>query len=98
MHGDRAQRGMPTAIGHQTRGGGVRLAGVGLTELTEHVAQAFDVAGAVVLVLGFLWSLAVAIREWARAGGGDAYRKLRTTFGGALLLGLEILVAADLIR
>jgi uncharacterized membrane protein len=35
---------------------------------------------------------------WRAAGGRKGYRALRETFGGVLLLGLEILVAADLIR
>jgi uncharacterized membrane protein len=36
--------------------------------------------------------------EWRRRGGRRAYQALRETFGGVLLLSLEILVAADLIR
>ena len=55
--------------------------------------------GAVVLVLGLLLSLALAGRVWWRTRRGRvAYQTLRETFGGVLLLGLEILVAADLVR
>ena len=68
------------------------------TDLMEHVAQGFDALGAGVLVAGLLWSLVVAVRTWMRGGGRRAYRALRETFGGVLLLSLEILVAADLIR
>ncbi|MTD59550.1 DUF1622 domain-containing protein [Amycolatopsis pithecellobii] len=64
----------------------------------EHVAQGFEAAGALALVVGLLWSLLVAVRVWREQGGRRAYRALRETFGGVLLLGLEILVAADLIR
>jgi uncharacterized membrane protein len=45
-----------------------------------------------------VWSLVVAIRTWRGVGGRRAYQTLRETFGGALLLGIEVLVAADLIR
>jgi uncharacterized membrane protein len=71
---------------------------VSFTEWIERVAEAFDVVGAAILVLGFLWSVAMALRSWRAMGGSAAYRSMRTTFGGALLLGLEVLVAADLVR
>lgn len=66
--------------------------------LMEHVAQGFEAAGALTLVVGLVWSLAVAVRVRRERGGRSGYRALRETFGGVLLLGLEILVAADLIR
>ena len=51
------------------------------------------------LVLGLLLSLAMSGRVWRRTRQGRvAYRTLRETFGGVLPLGLEILVAADLVR
>jgi uncharacterized membrane protein len=65
----------------------------------DHVAQAFEALGALILVLGVLWSLALAVLAWRRSGSGKrAYNALREAFGGTLLLGLEILVAADLLR
>jgi uncharacterized membrane protein len=71
---------------------------LGLTDLAEPVAQGFDVIGAVVLVVGLVWSVGTAIRLWRSDGGRRAYRALRETFGGVLLLALEFLVAADLVR
>jgi uncharacterized membrane protein len=68
-------------------------------ELMEHVAQGFEALGVVVLVAGLLWSLGLAGTVWLRTRAGRAaYQVLRSTFGGVLLLGLEILVAADLIK
>lgn len=64
----------------------------------EHVARGFELIGVAVLVTGLVWSVAVAVRLWRGAGGRRAYQALRELFGGALLLGLEVLVAADLIR
>jgi len=68
-------------------------------ELMELVAKVFEALGAVALLGGLLLSLGLAARSLRRTGvGADAYRVLRQSFGGAILLGLEILVAADLVR
>jgi uncharacterized membrane protein len=69
------------------------------TTLMEHVAHGFEALGALILVVGVIWSFvlaAVAVRRhgWSQA----AYLVLRQAFGGTLLLGLEILVAADLVH
>src|SRR5262245_8154521 len=68
------------------------------TDVMDHVAQGFEAFGAAVLICGLIWSMVVAVRVRRSADGPRAYRALRETFGGALLLSLEILVAADLIR
>ena len=69
------------------------------SETIDHVAQAVESAGVVILVVGLLWSFTVAASTWRRTGDAQkGYRQLRVTFGAVLLLGLEILVAADLIR
>jgi uncharacterized membrane protein len=65
----------------------------------NHVAQGFEALGALVLVVGVIWSLALAAVAWRRSGRpAKGYIALRAAFGGTLLLGLEILVAADLVR
>src|SRR3954468_4873587 len=69
------------------------------TGAMEHVAQAFEVIGAVVLLAGLFVSVGLGIRTFRRQKDGAlAYRVLRQSFGGVILLGLEILVAADLVR
>ena len=69
------------------------------TTAMGHVAQAFEALGAVVLTLGALWSIVLAVIAWRRTGiARRGYDALRAAFGGTLLLGLEVLVAADLIR
>jgi uncharacterized membrane protein len=65
----------------------------------EHVAQVFEVVGAGVLLVGLLLSVALGVRAFRRDRDGIlAYRVLRQSFGGVILLGLEIFVAADLVR
>jgi uncharacterized membrane protein len=77
-----------------TESGGTTFATV-----MDHVAQGFEVLGAAILIIGVVWSIVLAVFAWRRSGRTDrAYAALRQSFGGALLLSLEVLVAADLIR
>ena len=63
------------------------------------VAVGFEIVGAVVMVAGFLLAVVIGIRSLSRGEGSHAaYTALRTTLGSAILLGLEVLVAADLVR
>src|SRR3954453_18734431 len=68
-------------------------------ESMELVAQVFEALGAAVLLGGLFVSAVLAVRQFRSShDGGRAYKVLRETFGGIILLGLEILVAADLVR
>jgi uncharacterized membrane protein len=67
-------------------------------EVMSRVAEVFEGIGAFVLVVGLGWAAVVASRAWRGDGGRRAYELGRETFGGALLLALEVFVAADLIR
>ena len=68
-------------------------------EVMEHVAQAFEGLGVLVLAAGTLWSFLLAGLSWRRSGqAGQAYVVIRRALGGTLLLGVEVLVAADLVR
>jgi uncharacterized membrane protein len=68
------------------------------TTVMEHTAQGFEALGAAILVFGVFWSAVLAILAWRRSGAGPGFMALRRSFGASLLLGLEVLVAADLIR
>ena len=69
------------------------------TEFMDRAAQAFEVFAVAVLIVGMVWSLLYSARVWRTSGDGRrGYALLREFFGGVLLLGVEILVAADLIR
>jgi uncharacterized membrane protein len=69
------------------------------THVMDNVARAFEGLGALVLTAGALWSFLLAGLTWRSSGQArQAYAVLRQAFGGTLLLGLEILVAADLVR
>jgi uncharacterized membrane protein len=65
----------------------------------DHVAQGFEALGAAILVAGVIWSFVLAVVAVRRSGWSvKAYLVLRQAFGGTLLLGVEVLVAADLVR
>jgi uncharacterized membrane protein len=69
------------------------------TALMLTIAQGFELVAAGVLVLGLIFAVILALRSWMTTkSGGQAYRVMRQAFGGVILLGLEILVAGDLIR
>jgi len=69
------------------------------TRMMDHVAQGFEALGAVILVVGVVWSFVLAAMSGLRSGWSvTPYLVLRQAFGGTLLLGLEVLVAADLVR
>jgi uncharacterized membrane protein len=63
------------------------------------IAVGFESLGALAMIIGTLIALWLGWRSLARGEGGRAaFGTLRNTLGGAILLGLEVLVAADLIR
>jgi uncharacterized membrane protein len=67
--------------------------------LMDHVAQGFEALGAAILMVGVIWSFVLAVMAVRRSGwSAKAYLVLRQAFGGTLLLGVEVLVAADLVR
>lgn len=69
------------------------------TTFMTNVAQAFEVVAAGILIVGLLLTAYLAYRAGTRARDGKvAYRVARQAFGGVILLGLEVLVAGDLIR
>ena len=69
------------------------------SRLMDHVAQGFEVLGVAILAVGVIWSFVLAVVAGRRSGwSAKTYLVLRQAFGGTLLLGLEVLVAADLVR
>jgi uncharacterized membrane protein len=67
------------------------------TALMETVADAVELVGVAAVVIGFAVAL-VRSGLHVRGGGAEAYRRLRHDLGRSILLGLEMLVAGDIIR
>lgn len=75
------------------------LADVDIETVFTAIALGFEAIGALAMVVGFVIAVVLGWRALRRReGGAAAFSVLRTTLGSAILLGLEVLVAADLIR
>jgi uncharacterized membrane protein len=61
----------------------------------EWAASLFEGAGTFVMTAGALVALALALRDRATKG---VYKPFRNRLGRAIILGLELLVAADILR
>ena len=68
-------------------------------EIFDTVARVFEFIGVGAMAVGIVVAVFLAIRSWARSRDGHvAFKTLRDSIGLVILLGLEILVAADLVR
>lgn len=68
------------------------------TELMELVVKGFELLGVGVILAGLLMATVQAIVLVSRGSGHLAYERVRATFGRSILLGLELLIAGDIIR
>jgi uncharacterized membrane protein len=64
-------------------------------EVVEVVGKVVDAAGVAAIVVGALYA---AFLSLSRRREGNVYRLFRRRLGRSILLGLELLVAADIIR
>ena len=69
------------------------VAGIGLLIL----GSLFEVAGTLAMVIGALLAALLILRD-RETGGGAAFKGFRQRLGRAIILGLEFLVAADILR
>lgn len=60
-------------------------------------ASAIELLGVVVIVSGVIAATVWSFREMRRGGLADAFRSYRANLGRGILLGLEFLIAADII-
>lgn len=64
----------------------------------EQIGLLFDLLGVALIVAAALLTALRSWRTWRLQGGARAYLVARRSFGQGLLLGLEVLIAADLMR
>jgi uncharacterized membrane protein len=69
---------------------------VHFTDAIDTVGKCVDVAGVATIAVGVV--AAAVMSAGHEVGGASRYRLLRQRMGRAILLGLELLVAADIIR
>jgi uncharacterized membrane protein len=70
---------------------------VSFHDLMELVVRGFEIAGVVILVGGSLVALVSAAADLGRGNGRAAYQRARQDIGRAILLGLEVLIIADIV-
>jgi uncharacterized membrane protein len=63
----------------------------------ERVVQAFEVVGVAILALGALSAIVRGGISLARGEREGLYRRVRNDVGRAVLLGLEVLIIADIV-
>jgi uncharacterized membrane protein len=67
--------------------------------LVQHVGEIVESAGVLTIVVGVAVASVIAVTGLApRHRHGQVYNKFRQNIGRAILLGLELLVAGDIIR
>lgn len=70
-----------------------------ISDILNVTGEAMELAGVAVIVGGVVWALAKGFRRLlARAPGEEIYTAMRLDMGRGLLLGLEMLIAADIIE
>ena len=68
------------------------------TDVIETVGKTVDGVGVATIVVGVLVATGMSMRDPDGSTARDRYRVFRQRLGRAILLGLELLVAADIIR
>jgi uncharacterized membrane protein len=63
----------------------------------ERVVRGFEVAGVAILVVGSLVAFVSAALGLRGGGGRAAYQRARQGVGRSILLGLEVLIIADIV-
>ena len=66
-------------------------------DLMENVVKAFEVTGVVILTVGSILAFIHASAELRRGDRGSAYEVARRGVGRSVLLGLEVLIIADIV-
>lgn len=69
-----------------------------LEQMIHLATLLFEIAGILVILIGSLVSAGLYLRATFTGAAGDAYKALRSNLGRSILLGLELLVAADIIN
>lgn len=67
-----------------------------LREWTDAAGTVIDITGVAMIVIGTIIATFRFLRDWQL--GAEIYRRYRQEIGRSILLGLELLVAGDIIR
>jgi uncharacterized membrane protein len=71
---------------------------VGGLELGETVAESIEVAAIVAISVAIIYAAISGARAWIRSGGDAAFEVFKRAIGRGMLVGLDLLIAADIIK
>ena len=69
-----------------------------ISEVIEAAGYSLEAVGVVIIIFGALRATVSSIRRASQSPKVDLFREFRLDFGRAMMLGLEFLVAGDIIR
>jgi uncharacterized membrane protein len=68
------------------------------TDIISYAGYAIETVGVFVVILGSIYSSTIFLRSYRQLPEGIAYQNLRRQLGRSIILGLEFLIAGDIIR
>ena len=68
------------------------------TEIISYAGYAIETVGVFVVIFGSIYSSTIFLRSYRQLPEGIAYQNLRRKLGRSIILGLEFLIAGDIIR
>jgi uncharacterized membrane protein len=71
---------------------------IGDFEVAREAAEVIEIAAILVIVIGVFVSLVAALRLWVRQDGDEAFEAFKRYISRGLLVGIDLLIAADLIK
>ena len=71
---------------------------IGDFQLAAEVAEIIEVIAIVVIVAGVVAALGIGAWTWAQSGGGAATTKFKRVIARGMIIGLDLLIAADVIK
>jgi uncharacterized membrane protein len=71
---------------------------VSFEEVMEDVVRGFEVAGVAILAIGSVFAGIRFLLGLVGARRSEAYQRVRNDIGRAILLGLEVLIIADIVQ
>lgn len=71
---------------------------VGGLEIGEAVAESIEVAAIAAISVAIIYAAISGARAWIRSGGEAAFQIFKRAIGRGMLVGLDLLIAADIIK
>lgn len=71
----------------------------GIKHVFEIVVTGIEFVAVAIIAIGLIWEFAIGARDLRRRRPAiEVYQDMRRSFGRVLLLGLEVLIAADILQ